>query len=121
MDERVRERTAELLRSLGNPVRLEILEYLRAGERCVCEIVPALRMEQSSVSKHLAILKTQGLVDFRRDGTRVLYSIKTPRVFDLIDLALEVLSADFGEKSSLWRLIRRDSGDSRQHSSERDS
>ncbi|MEW6398332.1 MAG: metalloregulator ArsR/SmtB family transcription factor, partial [Bacillota bacterium] len=76
---------AALLRALGHPARLRIIQFLAegegcagrgcTGERCVCEIIPALGMEQSSVSKHLAILRERGVVESRREGTRIFYSL----------------------------------------------
>ncbi|MEW6399852.1 MAG: metalloregulator ArsR/SmtB family transcription factor, partial [Bacillota bacterium] len=55
-----------------------------------CEIIPALGMEQSSVSKHLAILRERGVVESRREGTRIFYSLVDPRVRDILRLAEEV-------------------------------
>ncbi|MCS7096712.1 MAG: metalloregulator ArsR/SmtB family transcription factor [Candidatus Bathyarchaeota archaeon] len=68
-------------------MRLEILEYLRSGEKCVCEIVPHLGIAQPLVSRHLTILKRCGLVKDRRDGNRRFYSITNPSVFKVIDAA----------------------------------
>lgn len=91
---------AALLRALGHPARLRIIQFLAegercagkgcTGERCVCEIIPALGMEQSSVSKHLAILRERGVVESRREGTRIFYSLVDPRVLDVLRLAEEI-------------------------------
>jgi ArsR family transcriptional regulator len=58
---------------------------LRAGEKCVCEIIPYLRIPQPIISRHLKILKDCGLVKDRRDGTRRFYSITDRRIFNVID------------------------------------
>lgn len=76
---------AKIFSALADPVRLRILEYLRSGEKCVCEIVPYIGISQPSISRHLAILKSCGLVKQRKDGNRRLYSITLPAVFDAID------------------------------------
>lgn len=91
---------AALLRALGHPARLRIIQFLAegegctgkgcTGERCVCEIIPALGMEQSSVSKHLAILRERGVVESRREGTRIFYSLVDPRVLEILRLSEEV-------------------------------
>ncbi len=74
----------KIFSALSDPTRLELLEYLSGGERCVCEILPAFQRSQSTVSKHLNILYEAGILDRKIDGKRTLYSIKDPQVFDLI-------------------------------------
>lgn len=77
---------AGILKALGDPIRLEILELLRDGEKCVCEITSHLGTLQPLISRHLTILKRYGLVKYRKDGNRRYYSITDPRVFQIIDL-----------------------------------
>lgn len=71
--------------ALSDPIRLEILAYLRDGEKCVCEIVPHLSLIQPLVSRHLKILKDVGIVRCRKDGTKRMYSIVDPQIFSVID------------------------------------
>jgi DNA-binding transcriptional ArsR family regulator len=78
---------AKIFDALSDPTRLEILEFLRASEKCVCEIIPQVGLIQPVVSRHLKILKDCGLVRDRKDGTRRLYSITEPKMFDIIDAA----------------------------------
>lgn len=78
---------AKIFNALSDPTRLEILEFLRADEKCVCEIIPYVGLIQPVVSRHLKILKECGLVRDRKDGTRRLYSITEPNVFEIIDAA----------------------------------
>ncbi len=73
-----------ILSALADPTRLELLEYLSGGERCVCEILPQFTRSQSTISKHLNILFEAGILDRRIDGKRTLYRIRDPHVFDLI-------------------------------------
>lgn len=74
----------KILSALADPTRLEIIDFLRAGERCVCEIFPAFKRAQSTISKHLGILYESGILDRRIDGKRTLYRIKNPRIFKLL-------------------------------------
>jgi ArsR family transcriptional regulator len=74
----------KILNALSDPTRLELLEYLSSGERCVCEILPAFQRSQSTISKHLNILHEAGILERKVDGRRTLYSIKDPLVFDLM-------------------------------------
>jgi DNA-binding transcriptional ArsR family regulator len=71
--------------ALSDPIRLEIISYLRDGEKCVCEIVPYLNLIQPLVSRHLKILKDAGMVSCRKEGTKRMYSIVDPRIHTVID------------------------------------
>jgi ArsR family transcriptional regulator len=76
---------ATVFHALSDPVRLEILEFLRGGEKCVCEIVPHLNLIQPVVSRHLKILKDVGIVRCRKDGTKRMYSTVDPRIYKVVD------------------------------------
>ena len=85
---------AKIFNALSDPTRLEIVEFLREGEKCVCEITPHLELAQPLVSRHLKILKNAGLVKRRKKGTWHMYSIANPEVCDVIDaLTPELLAA----------------------------
>src|SRR4030042_3992260 len=76
---------ATCFHALSDPFRLEIMEFLRDGEKCVCEIVPHLNLIQPVVSRHLKILKDSGLVVDRKDGNKRLYSVTFPEVYKILD------------------------------------
>jgi len=76
---------AKLFRALSDPVRLEILDFLRDGEKCVCEIVPHVKIIQPVVSRHLKILKDSGIVRDKKEGNRRIYSITDQQIFQIID------------------------------------
>jgi ArsR family transcriptional regulator len=79
--------------ALSDPIRLEILAYLRNGEKCVCEIVPHLKLIQPLVSRHLKVLKDAGIIRCRKDGTKRLYSIVDARIYNVVDaLSAELVS-----------------------------
>jgi len=80
--------------ALSDPIRLEILSFLRDGEKCVCEIVPHLNLIQPLVSRHLKILKDAGIVRCRKDGTKRMYSIVDSRIYNVVDgLTSELVGA----------------------------
>jgi len=83
--DRLRQMKADLLKALGQPTRLKILELLAGGERCVCEIFPAIDEEQSNISKHLAFLRANGIVEAERRGMRVFYRLTNPQVLKLLE------------------------------------
>jgi len=90
-EDQKRQLKADLLKALGQPTRLKILELLAQGERCVCEIFPAIRGEQSNVSKHLSFLRSQGIVVAERRGMRAAYRLADPGVGKLLEDAEECL------------------------------
>ena len=84
---------AQVFHALSASDRLEILEYLRDGEKCVCEIVPHLNLIQPVVSRHLKILKDVGIIRCRKDGTKRMYSIVDSRIYSAVDaLTSELVS-----------------------------
>ena len=76
---------AKIFNALSDPKRLEIIDFLRGGEKCVCEITPHLKLAQPIVSRHLKKLKNAGLVKSRKKGTWHMYSIAHPEICDVID------------------------------------
>ena len=73
-------------RVLGEPYRLRIIQVLRHGEMTVGEVVQSLDGNQPNVSRHLQILYRAGIVNRRRDGICILYSLHDPSVFRLCEL-----------------------------------
>ncbi|MGM0462726.1 MAG: ArsR/SmtB family transcription factor [Fibrobacterota bacterium] len=68
----------EILKALAHPSRLWIIESLYEKDRCVCEFVDALKVDYSTVSKHLSILKNAGLIAGKQSGKERWYSLRTP-------------------------------------------
>ncbi len=76
---------ARLLALLAHPIRLQIVELLRQGEVCVCDMQAALGQRQAYVSQHLMALREAGIVSCRKDGLRVYYQLSDPRVLGVLD------------------------------------
>lgn len=70
------EARARVAKAMGHPSRLMILDVLQRGEQCVCELTRLVGADQSTVSKHLAVLKQAGLVAYRREGVMTYYRLK---------------------------------------------
>lgn len=83
--------TARFFKGLGDPARLQILEFLEGGEKTVTEIVEHLGMPQNRVSMHLGCLRWCAYVHTRKEGRFVLYSLADSRVTDIIGLAKSLL------------------------------
>jgi ArsR family transcriptional regulator len=103
---------AELIRSrerifkaLSDGTRLEIIEFLKQGERCVCEIIPSIGKSQSTTSKNLDILFRAGILDKHEDGKRSIYSIKHDEIFDLLKDADQINLKDFSAISKTVKAL----------------
>jgi len=77
---------AEIIKVLGHPERIAILMLLSDGEKCVKELKEELGISQPKVSQHVGIMKELGILNFRKEGTKVLYSIGDERVKKLLDI-----------------------------------
>lgn len=85
IDSQIMERAARVIRVLGHPLRLRLLEVLEQGEHHVSELVDASGATQAMVSQHLAILRAEDVVGARRDGLRIYYRITEPKVHRILD------------------------------------
>ncbi len=92
---------ADVLKSLSQPTRLKIIDFLRAGERCVCEIFPAIDEEQSNTSRHLTSMQTHGILSRRKEGVKIYYAVKHPEVFEIIDRAEEIVKLEIDFRSGV--------------------
>ncbi len=73
----------KILKALSDETRLEIVNFLLDGKKCVCEIFPHVKRTQSTVSIQLGKLESLGILESRRDGKRVFYRIKDFRVCNI--------------------------------------
>jgi DNA-binding transcriptional ArsR family regulator len=85
------EMKAKVLAAMAHPVRLAIVEFLRDGEQCVCDIAEHVGSERSNVSRHLAVMLQAGILEHRKDGLRMLYRLKTPCVVGFLACVTDVL------------------------------
>jgi len=84
---------ARILKALGHASRLMILEELAGGEKCVADLTEAVGSDMSTVSKHLSLLKSVGLVEDQRRGTQVFYRLLAPCVLGFFDCVESVMDA----------------------------
>ena len=101
MEERVFELKAGILKVLAQPTRLEILECLRSGEKCIHEIVAAIHGEQSNISRHISLMQKNHIVATRKDGVRVLVKVKDPEILDILDRMSKILRDQLREQEKL--------------------
>jgi len=85
MDKELATHAAEVLKAVAHPLRLQIVEALRDGERSVGEIVEALGEKQAITSQQLNLMKDRGVLASRRDGAKVFYRIQNPNVIRVLN------------------------------------
>jgi len=83
---------SEIFKALAHPVRIHILDTLREGERNVNELKEILSIEAANVSQQLAILRNKNLVNTRKEGNNVYYSIRDPALFELLDVSKKIFN-----------------------------
>lgn len=99
------DRITEVFRALADPTRLRLVLHLSRGESNVSGLVAALRMPQSTVSRHLATLRSAALVEGESRGTSVVYRLAGPHLHDLL---LEAFSHAEHERQDSARTVRAD-------------
>ncbi|MFO8011796.1 MAG: metalloregulator ArsR/SmtB family transcription factor [Phycisphaerae bacterium] len=96
---------AEMIQAAGHPIRLAIIDFLKDGEQCVCNIAEHVGAKRSNVSRHLAVMLKAGVVDCRKDGLRVMYWLKTPCILGFLSCVSDALRERIeGDKDLLERL-----------------
>jgi DNA-binding transcriptional ArsR family regulator len=73
-------REAAVFKALGHPARLQVVTELADGERCVCDLVELTGLGWSTVSRHLSVLKSVGVIEDEKRGLQVFYRLKLPCV-----------------------------------------
>ncbi|AQS59618.1 ArsR/SmtB family transcription factor [Desulforamulus ferrireducens] len=102
MQEKIAQRKADIFKAISHPTRIRILDLLSDGEHCVCDIYEGLNVEQANTSQHLSVMKKQGILQSRKEGLRVIYSIKNPEVIEMLALANQILKKEADEAMSAF-------------------
>ncbi len=85
------EARAQILKVLAHPTRLFLVDVLSRGERCVCELTALVGADMSTVSKHLAMLRSAGILAAEKRGMQVFYRLRMPGVLRCSEYAGEVM------------------------------
>jgi len=99
------EMKAQIIQAVGQPIRLAIVDLLKDGERCVCDIAEAVGAERSNVSRHLSVLLSNGIVECRKDGLRMIYSLRTPCILNFFSCVADVLKQQLRESNAMLREV----------------
>lgn len=84
----------DIFKALGDATRLKILECVRNGEKCICEIIPETGKSQPTVSQHLKILKIAGLVNERKDGAKIMISAAHQNIYEVIEVVKKLTPSE---------------------------
>ncbi len=91
---------ARVIKALGHPTRLFIVDELSRGERCVCDLTEKIGADVSTVSKHLSLLRRAGIVLDDKRGVQVFYRLRVPCILNFFGCVEAVLEELGREKAS---------------------
>ena len=93
MDQELYKRKAQVIKALAHPSRLIMIDALAEGELCVCDLQHLVGADMSTVSKHLSILKSAGIVRDEKRGTMVFYKLELPCVLNFFGCVESVMKS----------------------------
>jgi DNA-binding transcriptional ArsR family regulator len=96
----------EFFKTLGHPARIRILELLSEQDRSVGELLPEIGIESSNLSQQLGVLRRAGVVEARKDGNAVIYSIASPDIAELLAVARKVLTTVLSDRVAVLKDLR---------------
>ena len=101
----VYEKQAEILKAIAHPLRVAILDYLKDGEQCVCDIAKHIGSERSNVSRHLSVMVSCGVLESRKEGLKVIYSLKAKCIMNFFECITGCLKQQANENAKLLKAI----------------
>lgn len=98
---------ASILKALAHPTRIKIVEMLREGEKCVCEMLSLLQLEQPNISQHLTILRNHGVVQTEKRGLFIFYQLKNKKLGEILEILEEIILEEIKENQKVIKELRR--------------
>jgi DNA-binding transcriptional ArsR family regulator len=102
---RLFEKQAQIAQAIGHPLRLEIIDFLKDGEQCVCDIAVQIGAERSNVSRHLSVMVAAGVLEHRKEGLKVIYRLKCPCILDFFSCISGVLKQRAKDDSEILKVL----------------
>lgn len=109
MNSPLRRFKADIFQALAHPTRIAILELLQTGELSAGSLIEKLEMEQANVSQHLAVLRSKQLVNQRKSGTQVFYSLRDPIISQVLQLMKKYFYAHLKESRAMLNNLESES------------
>jgi len=85
---------AKIIKSMAHPVRLMIVEILKTGEHSFSQIFDVFKLDKSTISKHLLVLKESGIISSRKNGTDMIYKLDVPCITDFFSCVTAVIESN---------------------------
>jgi ArsR family transcriptional regulator len=95
------ERQAGIAKAVAHPLRIAVIDFLKDGERCVCDIAEHVGSERSNISRHLAVMVHAGVLTCRKDGLKVFYIVKTPCIAQCLSCITRVVKQQARDNEKL--------------------
>ena len=99
------EKQAEITKAIAHPLRIAIVDFLKDGEQCVCDIAEHVGSERSNVSRHLSVMVSAGVLEYRKEGLKVIYRLKCICILDFFSCVTGVLRQQAKENEKLLKAI----------------
>jgi DNA-binding transcriptional ArsR family regulator len=99
------EKQAEIAKAIAHPLRIAIIDFLKNGEQCVCDIAEHIDSERSNVSRHLAVMVNAGVLEYHKEGLKVIYKLKTPCILEFFSCVTSVLKQQAKDNQKLLSAI----------------
>ena len=99
------EKQAEVAKAIAHPLRIAIIVFLKDGEQCVCDIAEYVGSERSNVSRHLSVMVNTGVLDYRKQGLKVIYRLKCPCILEFFSCMTSVLKQQAKDSEKLLKVL----------------
>ncbi len=99
------EKQAEIAKAVAHPLRIAIIDFLKDGEQCVCDIAAYAGSERSNISRHLSVMVNAGLLESRKDGLKVIYKLRTPCILEFLSCTGRLLKEQARDNDKLLKAL----------------
>jgi DNA-binding transcriptional ArsR family regulator len=99
------EKQAEIAKAISHPLRIAIVNFLKDGQQCVCNIAEFVGSERSNVSRHLSVMVGAGLLEYHKEGLKVIYRLRTPCILEFFSCITGVLKQQAKENERLLKAL----------------
>ncbi len=99
------QKQAQIAQAIGHPLRLEIIDFLKGGEQCVCDIAEQIGAERSNVSRHLSVMVAAGVLEHRKEGLKVIYKLKCPCILEFFKCMSGVLKQRVKDDKEILKVL----------------
>jgi len=99
------EQQAKIISAIAHPLRIAVVDFLKDGQQCVCDIAEHVGSERSNVSRHLSVMVNAGVLESRKEGLKVMYGLKTPCIVDFFSCISACLKRKAKESRELLKAL----------------